>query len=398
MELAVRRSGPGGRDIALIWRGGEHARGKKRAAEISGGAPIEGKAVVHDAIAGKIEALPHGSIVTADCAFQSGRGFVAARIVSIERFEASVDHEEVLGSLVKSKDWKHADAYAREHDDALTRSPKLLSLAVEAYAGAGHHAEAERSLTRLLDANATVLAPVYRAVEALGNRASDDTLRRIVALYVEHGEDSDVFKSEIPPRLWPPALQKKHAAAQAKLAALATEHAAAARAWAKTARTPAGSAKTVKLTAANLRDLGMTDAVRKKLLATAIPVRVAPLWRATFTKTKTLAEQTKGHYTIGKDAPPPTEQIGATIAIDLRGRVFMIVDDGDGAPEVLASSLEVFVARLEVVRSYIAASVKLVGKSGRSTELESAAREVLKKIEPRTMVEYWDPVYAVAES
>lgn len=81
MELALRRSSPRAR-AELVWRGGESVRGPRRAAQIAAGFPIEGSSVVPDEVAGALKDLVHGSIVTAECSYQAGRGYRKSRFRS----------------------------------------------------------------------------------------------------------------------------------------------------------------------------------------------------------------------------------------------------------------------------------------------------------------------------
>jgi len=410
MELALRRSGQDNNVVELIWRGGETARGARRVVELEAGVPLEGKPVTYDAIAQEVDGLGHGAIVTADCSFQAGRGFVADRVVSIEPFTPSTVDD--------------LDA---------------LELRITTLAEAGKYSEAGQALERLLDLEpkGTPLPPVSAAVKALGNHLSARLRTRVAEFYGVYVGQTRVFPTEIPLTHWPvdllvaygkklvsasdreealttltsiidvvrkagdaDALEKLVVAA-AKLEKAAGRNDEAIADWRSRVLakgTPLDLGKTVALADAHLRDIGVTAAVRKLLLATALPARVAPQWRATITKAaKPLPVRAKGYYAIGVADGPEDEQVTATLAIDGKGRVYHIVDDGDPRPEAVASSLAVFATRLHVMRSYLAASKRLVGKGKRSEPFETAARAVLERVEPSTMDDYWDPEYWVVE-
>ncbi len=85
MDLALRRTGAA---VALVWRGGERARGKRRDVELQAGMPIEGTVIAHEAIVKQIAELPHGSRVTVACTYQTGRGIIATRVLDVEAYAA----------------------------------------------------------------------------------------------------------------------------------------------------------------------------------------------------------------------------------------------------------------------------------------------------------------------
>lgn len=369
----MRRQGPDG-PVELIWRGGETPRGAKRALEIAANVPIDGKVVTHDAIAADVSDLAHGSIVTTDCSFQSGRGFVAKGVVAITPFAAApVDGHDVLVLAIRTQ------ADAKKFEDAERLFEQLLELPPKGMP----------------------LPPVHAALEALGKHVSKQALQRVATFYAAHFAQTGVFPKRVPHALWPPQLLAAYEELADKRASDAGKHDEAIATWRSKIVAKKNSldlGKTVKLSAANLGDIAFAAPVRKMLLGTALPARVAPNWRATLPKGKQLVERAKGLFTIGKADGPADEQITATLVIDKRGRVHHIVDDGDAKPELVASSLDVLARRLHVVRSYISASQRVVGKGKRNEAFEAAAHDVLERIEPKSMSDYWNPTFWIPES